>query len=280
MAETSPSVSMDTWTCSNNDDVSKYTHDESATIHLNPTIEGNDDLPSLYARVRLESTSTLTSSTPLLQHHDSDNKGTPFSQEILHLLSKFKLHRLMIQIGDRASSNGSINEHTNQFVMGPSGTSITASFLPSSNSYDDNDDAYKIRYASLLRYLLDKTFFPACGAPLDSVRERKHGHSIVVRIANTNKHDNSTQTSIVKWVTSNLPADGWGAKKGNWWLHWWYQSIVKESYGFCCSRAVGRSGCRMHSNCSNESLMEVPHQATWLIILISYINSNFPDTMY
>lgn len=205
MAETSPPTSMDT--CSNNDDASKYTHDESATIHLNPTIEGNDDLPSLYARVHLESTSTLTSSTPLLQHHDSDNTGTPFSQDILHLLSKFKLHRLMIQIGDRASSNGSINEQTNQFVMGPSGTSITASFLTYNNSYDDNDDAYKIKYASLLRYLLDKTFFPACGAPLDSVRERKHGHSIVVRTNNTNKHDNSTQTAIVE-VTSNLPADG------------------------------------------------------------------------
>jgi hypothetical protein len=79
--------------------------------------------------------------------------------------------------------------------MGPSGTFVSASFAESQSGNEE----YEERYATLLRNLLDRNLFPPCGAPLDSVRERKHGHSILV-------HKPSRRREVS--VESNLAADG------------------------------------------------------------------------
>ena len=182
----------------------KYTHDETATIHLQESANAH-----LHARVHLESTSTLSSSrdTPLLHDDTLEISATPFSQDILHLMGKYKLHRLIIKVGDRSSSTTTAttfhNDDDNESIqrsMGPAGTSITASFVTvDSSQSNNNQDEYKLRYATLLRYLLDQHLFPPCGAPLDSIRERKHGHTILVRPENN--------TNVVN-VESILAADG------------------------------------------------------------------------
>ena len=179
----------------------KYTHDETATIHLQESVHARAP-HSLSARVHLESTSTLTTFRDNSLFHD-DTLGisaTPFSQDIIYLMGKYKLHRLVIKVGDRSSSSATaFNDESGQRSMGPAGTSIMASFVAGSQSID-NQDEYKIHYATLLRYLLDQNLFPPCGAPLDSIRERKHGHSILVR-------PNESNPNLVD-VESVLAADG------------------------------------------------------------------------
>lgn len=222
----------------------QYSHDETATIRLYPpsSTHSEDEL-SMNARVSLESTSTLESATPLFQqnnkinHGEVTNTGTPFSKQLLELISRYPLQRLLIRVGDSASSSsfedstfyGVEGQHSLQEerARGPSGTSIRASFLQHATQIygDDNkkntDDEivnqkmkgdYQQKYASLLRYLLDTNLFPPCGAPLDSIRVRKHGHSIIVqshRTPATILSENSTTQSAMQVidVESFLAAD-------------------------------------------------------------------------
>ncbi|KAL7507199.1 hypothetical protein ACHAXN_004418 [Cyclotella atomus] len=193
----------------------KHTHEETASIHLHPSNDYSSPSTtssswSLHARVHLESKSTLTSPSPLF--HADDNihlhpitTVTPFSQDILQLISKHKLHRLLIQIGDRATSSSfsgnNINDPPNS--MGPAGTYISASFLSDTNENNDVE-THKIQYATLLRYLIDNSLLPACGGPLDSIRERKHGHSIIVHPPRSAAKN---ALNIVN-VEANLAADG------------------------------------------------------------------------
>ncbi|KAL7521986.1 hypothetical protein ACHAWX_006682 [Stephanocyclus meneghinianus] len=194
----------------------KYTHDEIATVRVYPSSVASPW--SLNARVQLESTSTLVSPSPLLHDDSHGMTATPFSQEILQLLSRHRLHRLLIRVGDAASSNGEYHEEgaTTQEqrhrTMGPSGTAVTTAFIELNNETHDNgslgktftNEEYKSRYATLLRYLLDRNLFPSCGAPLDSIRERKHGHSILVHSA---RNESSDAINLVE-VESVLAADG------------------------------------------------------------------------
>lgn len=214
----------------------QYSHDETATVELYPSLlNDNNDIvssfPSLISRVSLESTSTLQSSTPLFHPHrgvDDDNShsdstttwdiidgalsnnGTPFSKQVLQLLSDYPMQRLLIRVGDVASSSGGMIINNNnaggggnsnddeqeqsllqkeERARGPSGTTIMATFATRlhGHNYTNNNNReesirlyYKDQYTSLLRTLLDQNLFPPCGAPLDSLRVRKHGHSIIV----------------------------------------------------------------------------------------------------
>ncbi|KAL3807740.1 hypothetical protein ACHAXA_008374 [Cyclostephanos tholiformis] len=215
----------------------QYSHDETATIRLYPSSEApvdNISAPwSLNSRVLIESTSTLQSSTPLIRQLSNDSwdliegamaNGTPFSKQVLGLLSRYPLQRLLIRVGDAASSSGSIDnsggERSDEQQMiqeerarGPSGTSILASFAHSSsthqkmNDHEDRRVHYQIQYASLLRNLLDSTLFPPCGGPLDSLRVRKHGHSMIVSSpSNAFNEENHTNIQTVN-VESFLAAD-------------------------------------------------------------------------
>ncbi|KAL3804681.1 hypothetical protein HJC23_008496 [Cyclotella cryptica] len=196
----------------------KYTHDETATVHVYPSSVASPNASpwSLNARVQLESTSTLVSPSPLFYDDAQEATGTPFSQEILHLLARHKLQRLLLRVGDAASFHGDFQDDGNPTPeqrhrsMGPSGTSIAATFVELSNRAKESTgstltkEAYQSRYATLLRHLLDHNLFPSCGAPLDSIRERKHGHSILVHSASD---DASNNIKLVE-VESVLAADG------------------------------------------------------------------------
>jgi hypothetical protein len=232
----------------------QYSHDETATIKLYPSLvdddDNDDDVSSLLiSRVSLESTSTLRSSIPLFHPRRGDtnsdistttwdisdgalsNNGTPFSKQVLQLLSQYPLQRLLIRVGDVASSAGSIIDNNSndderqqlqqqqeERARGPSGTSILATFTHNTKNSNNNNTKheeiirlyYKHQYTSLLRTLLHQNLFPPCGAPLDSLRVRKHGHSIMV---NTNgregeeRHDNNTSMSTTVNVESYLAAD-------------------------------------------------------------------------
>lgn len=209
----------------------QYHHNETATIRLIPSPTGSRP-SSLNARIILESTSTLRSSTPIFHvsgigtcgiRDDATLNGTPFSTQVLGLLSRFPLQRLKIKVGDSAASSSGIGYtviteeqqlQQEERSRGPSGTSILASFTHSSESHHNiygSEEAkllYQNQYASLLRYLLDSSLFPPCGAPLDSLRVRKHGHSIFVHSRPFPLHgdDNSTLESVD--VQSFLAADG------------------------------------------------------------------------
>jgi hypothetical protein len=215
----------------------QYSHDETATIRLYPSSEalvGNESPPwSLDSRVLIESTSTLRSSTPLFRHLGNNSwdiiegamaNGTPFSKQVLALLSRYPLRRLLIRVGDAASSSGGIDnsggERTDEQQLlqeerarGPSGTSIMASFARSSSTHQniyDHEDAkvyYQNRYASLLRNLLDNTLFPPCGAPLDSLRVRKHSHSVIVSSPLTSYNEENHSDIQTVNVESFLAAD-------------------------------------------------------------------------
>ena len=187
---------------------------------------------SLNSRVLIESTSTLLSSTPLFRILGNDSwdmiegamaNGTPFSKEVLGLLSRYPLQRLLIRVGDAASSSGGIDNSggvrdkqqllQEERARGPSGTSILASFAQSPNTYqniNDRKDAkvyYQNQYASLLRNLLDNTLFPPCGAPLDSLRVRKHGHSVIVSSPPTLHNEENHSNVLTVNVESFLAAD-------------------------------------------------------------------------
>jgi len=217
----------------------QYSHDETATIRLYPasssaatTANGETSSPpwSLNSRVMLESSSTLHSPKRLFRRgadgswditKDATTTGTPFSKQVLELLSRYPLERLLIRVGDAATSsssgmmeggiNGGVNVNEQPFLLqeeragGPSGTSVLASFAQPSD--DLANEYYQDQYASLLRYLLNNNLFPACGAPLDSVRVRKHGHSTIVH---SSPHDNHDPNSTIPTahVESFLAADG------------------------------------------------------------------------
>ena len=218
-----------------------YSHDETATIRLYTSSSQHNNI--LNARVLLESTSTLQSSTPLFlqqqTNNDTDNSwdirpgaltnGTPFSNQILELLSHYPLQRLLIRVGDAStSSSGSSSVSFTEELLdeqqlqqeerakGPSGTSVFATFV-SQSSLDNNNNNYSSQektkvhyqdeYASLLRYLLDNTLFPPCGAPLDSLRVRKHGHSILVHSPTSNNNNNNDEKIQTVNVESYLAAD-------------------------------------------------------------------------
>lgn len=208
-----------------------YSHNETATIRLysSPT---RSRPWSLNSRVLLESTSTLRSSTPIFHlqngtwgmRKDATLNGTPFSAQVLELLSRYPLQRLLIRVGDAAASSGGSNNAAgadeqqmlqDERARGPSGTSISASFAHSSshNHHDTNESEvmisfYQNQYASLLRYLLDNTLFPPCGAPLDSLRVRKHGHSLIVRAHPFSSYEEDHSTLETVDVESFLAADG------------------------------------------------------------------------
>jgi hypothetical protein len=216
----------------------QYSHDETATIRLYPSSEDalvENLLPSwsLNSRVLIESTSTLKSSIPLFRNLGNDSwdmvdgamaNGTPFSKQVMGLLSRYPLQRLLIKVGDAASSSGGIDNSggvradkqqllQEERARGPSGTSILASFAQSPNAYqniNDRKDAkvyYQNQYASLLRNLLDNTLFPPCGAPVDSLRVRKHGHSVIVSSPPTlHNEENHSSVQTVN-VESFLAAD-------------------------------------------------------------------------
>jgi hypothetical protein len=215
-----------------------YSHDETATIRLYPSAEAPvDNLSppwSLNSRVLIESTSTLQYSSPLFRQLSNDSwdlidgatsNGTPFSKQVLGLLSRYPLQRLLIRVGDAASSSGSIDNSGGEGIdeqqilqeeraRGPSGTSILASFAQSSsahqkmNGHQNAREYYQNQYASLLRYLLDSTLFPACGGPLDSLRVRKHGHSVIVTSPSTTAfHEDDLSTIHTVNVESYLAAD-------------------------------------------------------------------------
>eukprot|EP00579_Thalassiosira_antarctica_P010352 CAMPEP_0201917940 /NCGR_PEP_ID=MMETSP0903-20130614/7208_1 /ASSEMBLY_ACC=CAM_ASM_000552 /TAXON_ID=420261 /ORGANISM="Thalassiosira antarctica, Strain CCMP982" /LENGTH=784 /DNA_ID=CAMNT_0048454113 /DNA_START=1 /DNA_END=2355 /DNA_ORIENTATION=+ len=218
----------------------QYSHDETATIRLYPSSKATTDNAgtppwSLNSRVSIESSSTFQSSTPLFHRNANESwnisegavaAGTPFSKQVLELLSRYPLQRLLIRVGDAATSSSSGSENSNhdtiggdtideqQFLQeerarGPSGTSVLASFVQpaaTQQSHGDNEQAkeyYQDQYASLLRYLLDDNLFPPCGAPLDSLRVRKHGHSTIVH----SPHDEIKSTIQTVNVESFLAAD-------------------------------------------------------------------------
>lgn len=226
---------------SSSSDACQYSHDETATVHLYPssstTATTSSSPPPLGSRVHLESTSTLRSPTPLFADatSPSSDTGTPFSRQLLELISRYRLQRLLIRVGDASSSSSTSsslhrnNEDDQQQLQqeerarGPSGTSVVASFVQPSMQRDsisgENSnhvkERYQHQYASLVRYLLDNNLFPPCGAPLDSLRERKHGHSILVSSSRKTSRggdyvdNNTTQSSAVPVVDveSFLAAD-------------------------------------------------------------------------
>ena len=189
----------------------QYFHDESATIKLHR---------SMNARVYLESSSTLKTTTPLQKR-----TYTPFSDNVLQLISKYPLRRLLIRVGDVASTSSSSNDTGEIYdddveqllreerARGPSGTSVLASFVHLNTEHDEHNifnkqqqqakEYYQGKYASLLRYLLDNNLFPPCGAPLDSIRVRKHGHATIVQFP---KNETKSSTPVVD-VESFLAAD-------------------------------------------------------------------------
>lgn len=183
----------------------QYFHDESATIKLHR---------SMNARVYLESSSTLKTTTPL-----QEQTYTPFSDHVLQLISRYPLRRLLIRVGDVASTSSSSNgpdeiydDDVEQLLReerarGPSGTSVLASFVHLNteqfNKQQQAKEYYQGKYASLLRYLLDNNLFPPCGAPLDSIRVRKHGHATIVQFP---KNETISSTPVVD-VESFLAAD-------------------------------------------------------------------------
>ena len=208
----------------------QYYYNETATIRLNSSPTGSRPW-SLNSRVLLESTSTLRSSTPIFQQDgigtwairdEATLNGTPFSAQVLELLSRYPLQRLLIRVGDAAASSGGIGDtaadideqllRQDERARGPSGTSIEASFTHSpelhNNIYEVEElkQFYRNQYASLLRYLLDNTLFPPCGAPLDSLRVRKHGHTTLVRPFSSHKQGKPILDTVD--VESFLPADG------------------------------------------------------------------------
>lgn len=222
----------------------KYSHGETATIRLYPSSSSATDTDTaitetppwaLNSRVSIESSSTLQSSTPLFQqYHGGDSwslssdvasNGTPFSKPVLDLLSRYPLQRLLIRVGDAASSStsgnshidspewGSADAHEQQLLQeerarGPSGTSVEASFVQSHlNGDGQTKEFYQNQYASLLRYLLDRNLFPPCGAPLDSVRVRKHGHSTIVHSPDAFSTNETQYTMQTVDVESFLAAD-------------------------------------------------------------------------
>jgi hypothetical protein len=78
---------------------------------------------------------------------------------------------------------------------------VTATFISSARDMGSREE-YQSRHSILLRYLLDNNLFPPCGSRLDSTRERKHGHSIIV-------HSPASISSVnVVEVESVLAADG------------------------------------------------------------------------
>ena len=193
-----------------------YFHDESATIKLYPAISTATPW-TMNARVYLESSSTLKSTTPLA---GVEQTHTPFADNVLKLISRYSMRRLLIRVGDVASANtaddNDIPHDVDQLLReelarGPSGTSVLASFIESdiegghrSNKNNRHSkEYYQYKYASLLRYLLDNNLFPPCGAPLDSVRVRKHGHSTIVQ---TPKNETRQKNNSVE-VESVLAAD-------------------------------------------------------------------------
>ena len=201
-------VMMDTNTCRSNEplDVASADfypfHDESATIKLLATPQS-----SINAQVYLESSSTFKSTAPLA---GLDQKYTSIPEYLLKLISNYSLRRLLIRVGDIASTSTpetnaifhDNNDDAEQLLReerarGPSGTSILASF---ENDKLQSIDDFKNKYASLLRYLLDNNLFPPCGAPLDSIRVKKHGYSTIV-------HHPQTHLSNFIEVESFLAAD-------------------------------------------------------------------------
>jgi len=132
-------------------------------------------------------------------------------------------------VGDAATSSSSSSTSSvvdqqqsllqEERASGPSGTSVLASFAvaqsatavggtpPQSNENSDRTkEYYQDQYSSLLRYLLDHTLFPPCGAPLDSLRVRKHGHSTIVHSPRNDEITKSTTMQTVN-VESFLAAD-------------------------------------------------------------------------
>ncbi len=208
-----------------------YYHNETATIRVYSSLTGSRT-KSLNSRVLLESTSTLRSSSPIFHQSpigtwdirdDVTLNGTPFSTQVLTLLSHYPLQRLLIRVGDAAASSGATGNaavsdeqqlRQEERSRGPSGTSILASFTHSSESQHNDYELeelkifYQNQYASLLRYLLDDTLFPPCGAPLDSLRVRKHGHSIIVRSHPFSSREEGHSTLETVDVQSFLAADG------------------------------------------------------------------------
>mmetsp|Transcript_1821 Transcript_1821/g.3691 ORF Transcript_1821/g.3691 Transcript_1821/m.3691 type:complete len:812 (-) Transcript_1821:1386-3821(-) len=226
----------------------EYSHDETATVRLysptNSPLQTFSDVSflTLNARIYLESSSTLRSTVPLFNQGDeipleyTKNIGTPFSKQVLDLISRYPLERLLIRVGDAATSRSSFEDNDKiqwredaqqirQFerARGPSGTSVAASFLQYPKPHHDdafntqNDlgrrssteslsTKYRNQYASLLRHLLDKNLFPPCGAPLDSARVRKHGHQTVVRFPIAAKSSPQRIRNIIE-VESVLAAD-------------------------------------------------------------------------
>eukprot|EP00970_Alexandrium_tamarense_P000040 scaffold6_cov190-Alexandrium_tamarense.AAC.36 len=240
-SSTSPPTEVCSSGVSSSSDACQYSHDETATVHLYPssstTTTTSSSPPPLGSRVHLESTSTLRSPTPLFADatSPSSDTGTPFSRQLLELISRYRLQRLLIRVGDASSSSSTSsslhrnNEDDQQQLQqeerarGPSGTSVVASFVQPSMQRDsisgENSnhvkERYQHQYASLVRYLLDNNLFPPCGAPLDSLRERKHGHSILVSSPRKTSRggdyvdNNTTQSSAVRVVDveSFLAAD-------------------------------------------------------------------------
>lgn len=210
------------------DQSSSYFHHESATIKLHPSSSSTppkQPLWSMNARVYLESSSTFKTSTTLF---GVERTHTPFSDHILQLISRYPLlRRLLIRVGDSASSSSVANNNEvhgagveqllrEERARGPSGTSILASFVHwntyEGDSYEgdhhfsnkrQSKDYYQHKYESLLRYLLDSNLFPPCGAPLDSIRVRKHGHSTIIQ---SPKNVTKSERSVVE-VESFLAAD-------------------------------------------------------------------------
>jgi len=231
-----------------------YSHHETAT--------SSSSNNNLNAHISLESTSTLHSSTPIFHQSSINNSwdikssvltnGTPFSRQVLALLSQYPLQRLLIRIGDAATTSSSGKQYNDEQQLqqkerssGPSGTSIHATFATDSNNSNNHEDIkvqYQNQYASLLRYLLDNTLFPPCGAPLDSIRVRKHGHSTIVHSPITEKQQEGDEIQSVN-VESFLAADaatfcnpgiksfllsgGWGSATNNGACH----SLNDKSWG-------------------------------------------------
>ena len=259
---------------------------------------------SLNSRVLIESTSTLQSSTPLFRNIGNDSwdiiegalaNGTPFSKQVLGLLSRYPLQRLLIRVGNSASSSGSIDnsggEHTDKQQLlqeerarGPSGTSILASFAQSPTTHqniNDRKDAkvyYQNQYASLLRNLLDSTLFPSCGAPLDSLRVRKHGHSVIVSsppiFHNEENHSNVQTVNVESFLAADAATfcnpginsfllsngdigrdgGGWGAAANNGACH------VSDTWGLFDSLFSSSSGVTLSEVLLGSSRDSTPWQ--------------------
>lgn len=199
-----------------NADPYSYFHDESATIKLDPA-ESTSSPWAMNARVYLESSSTLKSTIPLA---GVERTHTQFSDSVLKLISRYSLRKLLIRVGDVASTSITDTNYDISYndieqllreerARGPSGTSVLASFIEMEGNHSNNQsnrqlkDDYQYKYASLLRYLLDNNLFPPCGAPLDSVRVRKHGHSTIMQ---SPKNNTTAKNNIVE-VESFLAAD-------------------------------------------------------------------------